>query len=110
LNGETAAEVTAGLKGAEPDVLLFNCAPVPDITLALSELSKHYHQPTGGYAHVGRFDPPDWMFTDEYPPDQYLAAGREWAGLGSQVIGGCCGTTPMHIEALKQGLPKTLAA
>ncbi len=108
LNGETATDVAAGLKGIEPDVLLFNCAPVPDITLALGELTRHYHQPTGGYAHVGRFDPPDWMFTDEYPPDQYLAAGREWARLGSQVIGGCCGTTPMHIEALKQGLPKNL--
>jgi len=26
------------------------------------------------------------------------------------VVGGCCGTTPMHIEALKNGLPKTLPA
>ena len=110
LNGETMPEVAKGLAGAEPDVLLFNCAPVPDITLALGELSRHYHDPTGGYAHVGRFDPPDWMFTDEYPPDQYVVAGRGWTGLGAQVIGGCCGTTPMHIEALKRGLPKTLAA
>jgi S-methylmethionine-dependent homocysteine/selenocysteine methylase len=110
LNGETTTEVATGLSGAEPDVLLFNCAPVPDITLALTELTKHYRRPTGGYAHVGRFDPPDWMFTDEYPPDQYLAAGRSWTALGAQVIGGCCGTTPMHIEALKQGLPTTLPA
>ncbi len=110
LNGETAAEVCKGLAGIEPDVLLFNCAPVPDITRALSELSKQYRMPMGGYAHVGRFDPPDWMFTDEYPPDQYLAAAREWAALGAQVLGGCCGTTPMHIEALKKGLPENLPA
>ncbi len=108
LNGETAAEVCKGLAGIEPDVLLFNCAPVPDITRALGELSKHYRMPMGGYAHVGRFDPPDWMFTDEYPPDQYLTAARQWANLGAQVLGGCCGTTPLHIEALKNGLPKTL--
>ena len=108
LNGETMDQVMSGLKGAEPDVLLFNCAPVPDITRALSELSKEYRRPMGGYAHVGRFDPPDWMFTDEYPPDQYAAAAREWAGMGAQVLGGCCGTTPMHIEALKKTLPKTL--
>jgi S-methylmethionine-dependent homocysteine/selenocysteine methylase len=110
LNGETMDQVMAGLAGAEPDVLLFNCAPVPDITRALGELAKDYRKPMGGYAHVGRFDPPDWMFTDEYPPDQYLAAAREWASLGAQVLGGCCGTTPMHIEALKKGLPKTLSA
>jgi S-methylmethionine-dependent homocysteine/selenocysteine methylase len=110
LNGETLPEVVRTLAGIEPDVLLFNCAPVPDITRALGELSKVYKKPTGGYAHVGRFDPPDWMFTDEYPPRQYLAAAREWASMGAQVLGGCCGTTPMHIEALKKGLPRTLAA
>lgn len=110
LNGETMDQVMAGLAGAEPDVLLFNCAPVPDITRALGELAKDYHKPMGGYAHVGRFDPPDWMFTDEYPPEKYLAAAREWASLGAQVLGGCCGTTPMHIEALKHGLPKALPA
>ncbi len=109
LNGETADQVRKGLAGVEPDVLLFNCAPVPDITLALRELSKQYRKPMGGYAHVGRFDPPDWMFTDEYPPDQYLGAARKWAGLGAQVLGGCRGTTPMHIEALKNGLPKAMA-
>ncbi len=108
LNGETIPEVVKALSGSEPDVLLFNCAPVLDITLALGGLSKVYKKPTGGYAHVGRFDPPDWMFTDEYPPDQYLAAARQWAGMGAQVLGGCCGTTPMHIEELKRGLPKTL--
>ncbi len=108
LNGETTAQVCKELAGLEPDVLLFNCAPVPDITLAIRELSKDYRKPMGGYAHVGRFDPPDWMFTDEYPPEKYLSAAQQWAALGAQVLGGCCGTTPMHIEALKKGLPKTL--
>ncbi len=110
LNGETMKELRAGLAGAEPDVLLFNCAPVPDITQALGELGEEYRGTRGGYAHVGRFDPPDWRFTDEYPPDEYLAAALEWVELGAQVLGGCCGTTPMHIEALKKGLPKTLPA
>ena len=108
LNGETAGQLKQGLAGIEPDVLLFNCAPVPDITRALREVSKAYHKPLGGYAHLGRFDPPDWMFTDEYPPEQYLSAAREWSSIGAQVLGGCCGTTPAHIEALKRGLPHTL--
>jgi S-methylmethionine-dependent homocysteine/selenocysteine methylase len=109
LNGEDVGTAAHALGGIEPDVFLFNCAPVPDITRALGELAKVYKKPSGGYAHVGRFDPPDWMFTDECPPDQYLAAARQWAGFGAQVLGGCCGTTPMHIEALKKGLPRALA-
>jgi S-methylmethionine-dependent homocysteine/selenocysteine methylase len=48
------------------------------------------------------------MFTDEFPPDQYLATGRQWTSLGAQVLGGCCDTTPAHIDALKRGLPHTL--
>ena len=110
LDGETMEQMREGLAGAEPDVLLFNCAPVPDITRALTELAREYIKPMGGYAHVGRFDPPDWMFTDEYPPDQYLRAAHGWAELGAQVLGGCCGTTPMHIAALKKGLPSKLPA
>ncbi len=108
LSGETLHEVCKGLASVEPDVLLFNCAPVPDIGRALGELTRLYRRPTGAYAHVGRFDPPDWMFTDEYPPEKYLAACREWVAMGAQVLGGCCGTTPMHIAALKQGLPTRL--
>lgn len=112
LNGETVDQVRAGLAGAEPDALLFNCAPVPDITRALAAMTEAYgagyHPALGGYAHVGRFDPPDWMFTDEYPPDQYLEATRGWTAMGAQVIGGCCGTTPMHIAALKRGLAKSI--
>ena len=110
LNGETMTQVRKGLRGVEPDVLLFNCAPVPDVTRALGELAKVYDRPVGAYAHVGRFDPPDWMFTDEYPPEKYLAAASRWLARGAQVVGGCCGTTPMHIEALKQGLPKTVSS
>ena len=110
LDGETMDELRQGLAGTEPDALLFNCAPVPDVTLALRELAKLYDKPIGGYAHVGRFDPPDWMFTDEYPPDQYLDAARGWVAMGARVIGGCCGTTPMHIEALKKGLTASASA
>lgn len=109
LSGETMLEVVAGLEALEPDVVLFNCAPVPDVTRALKEISKHYSRPLGAYAHVGRFDPPDWMFTDEYPPEKYLEAAREWRALGAQVLGGCCGTTPEHIRALKEGFKGTVA-
>ena len=34
--------------------------------------------PKGLYPHVGRFDPPEWLFTDEYPPRRYAEEAREW--------------------------------
>ena len=104
LGREGMAEVAAIPRDLAPDVLLFNCAPPPDIQAALREVAAHWRGILGAYAHVGRYDPPDWMFTDEYPPDRYLACAREWRALGARVIGGCCGTTPDHIRALCHGL------
>jgi homocysteine S-methyltransferase len=98
------------LKPLKPDAILMNCAPPPDITRALEELRRHYSGPTGGYPHVGRYDPPDWRFTDEYPPPEYLAVARSWVEGGSTIVGGCCGTTPMHIQALHDGLRRTQPA
>ncbi|MBI3077692.1 MAG: homocysteine S-methyltransferase family protein, partial [Deltaproteobacteria bacterium] len=86
----------------EPDVLLFNCAPPQDVARGLAELGRCWTGPMGAYPHVGRFDPPDWQFTDEYPPERYLACAREWVALGARVVGGCCGTTPEHIRALSR--------
>ena len=107
LSGESIATMVEKLEPLKPDAILMNCAPPPDITRALEELQRHYQGRTGGYAHVGRFDPPDWKFTNEYPPDEYLEVARKWVEGGSTIVGGCCGTTPMHIQALRDGLRRT---
>ena len=41
-----------------------------------------------------------------YPegPDHMAAKARELAELGVAIIGGCCGTTPEHIMALRRML------
>lgn len=103
-SGETLAQAVAALEPLEPDVILLNCAPPDDITAGLRELTAHRSRPTGAFAHIGRFDPPEWLFTDEYPPANYLECARRWLDMGGRVIGGCCGTTPEHIKELKKGL------
>ena len=102
--GETLREAAEVLGPIGPDVILLNCAPPDDITTGLKELTAHYTQPTGAFAHIGRFNPPEWMFTDEYPPAKYLDCGRQWRDMGAIVIGGCCGTTPEHIKVLADKL------
>ncbi len=104
-SGETLAQAVEILEPLGPDVILLNCAPPDDISIGLRELTAHCSRPTGAFAHIGRFDPPEWLFTDEYPPAKYLECARRWLDMGARVIGGGCGTTPDHIQALKQGLP-----
>ena len=102
--GETMAAAEAALAESAPDVVLLNCAPPDDVAAGLRELVASRRGPSGLYPHVGRFDPPEWFFTDEYPPARYLAEARGWVEQGARVVGGCCGTTPDHIAALARGL------
>jgi homocysteine S-methyltransferase len=112
LSQELLAEAVRAVEPLGPDVVAVNCAPLEDITRALAELRDHRSGPVGAYAHIGRYDPPSWKFgfyprfsgTDQVPPGRYLEAARQWKALGAQVIGGCCGTTPEHIRALREGL------
>ncbi len=103
-SGETLAEATAALAPLRPDALLVNCAPPPDVAVGLAELAACASMPIGVYPHIGRFDPPEWLFTDEYPPPRYVELARAWRDHGAQIIGGCCGTTPEHIAAVARGL------
>lgn len=112
LGGETVAEAVAAVAPLRPGAILFNCAPPADITQALGELSLHWRGPSGGYAHIGRYDPPSWKLTffphftgtEAWPPARYVAAALDWVALGAQVVGGCCGTGPDHICALREAL------
>jgi S-methylmethionine-dependent homocysteine/selenocysteine methylase len=102
--GETLADAERELAPLEPDVVLVNCIPPDDATAGLRELRAARSAPCGLYPHIGRFDPPEWHFTDEYPPWKLLEEARRWRKMGAAVIGGCCGTTPDHIEMIAQAL------
>ncbi len=104
LSGETMEDVAQGLAGLPCEAALVNCCPVDHTTAGLERLAEYWPGATGAFAHVGRFYPPVWMFTDECPADAYLEKARLWKGLGASVIGGCCGTTPEYIRLLSEGL------
>jgi SAM-dependent methyltransferase len=40
-------------------------------------------------------------------PSEYADLARAWRDEGAQIIGGCCGTTPEHIEVLPHALAGT---
>jgi S-methylmethionine-dependent homocysteine/selenocysteine methylase len=98
-SGESLAEACKAVAPFEPDAVLLNCAPPEDIFAGLRLLSSHAVN-IGVYPHIGRFDPPEWLFTDEYPPARYADLGVGWVQAGARIVGGCCGTTPEHIAAL----------
>ena len=115
LSGQSAARVAAVLKDLGVDVMGANCSVGPAATLdALQEMivavKPHSEQkitdpflfsaqPNAGLpTRIGnRFF---YMATPDYFADYAL----RFAGTGIQLIGGCCGTTPRHIAAMRKAL------
>jgi S-methylmethionine-dependent homocysteine/selenocysteine methylase len=105
---QTVREIERG--GAE--AVLVNCAPPEDLTRALTRFRSFCGVPFGGFAHIGRFSPPSWKFeffpqfieTESWPPERYLAEARRWRASGALILGGCCGTTATHIALLRAGI------
>jgi S-methylmethionine-dependent homocysteine/selenocysteine methylase len=55
----------------------------------------------GAYAHFpGHEGPTPWV--NALDPQQYLEYAKAWSEQGARIIGGCCGTGPDHIRALKE--------
>jgi S-methylmethionine-dependent homocysteine/selenocysteine methylase len=45
-----------------------------------------------------------WEFTRDISEDEYAVHARDWQHMGASIIGGCCGTTPEYIRAVKRAL------
>ena len=63
--------------------------------------------PIGAYAHSiePSKDPDDeWETVVESSPDEYCNYAHGWILAGANIIGGCCGVTPDHIQELSKNL------
>ncbi len=73
--------------------------PAPLIAAAEAQLKQRFHGPRMAYPDSGYFEMPDWRFVDVISLPQFEAYCLEWLRAGVQLLGGCCGLTPAHIEA-----------
>jgi S-methylmethionine-dependent homocysteine/selenocysteine methylase len=103
LSGESIVDAVAALRALNPAVIMINCAPLAFIDRAFEELRAAHSGPIGLYANVGHADDEaGWTLTDDVLPEAYASHAQPWVRRGAAVIGGCCGTTPAHIVALKE--------
>lgn len=79
--------------------------PITLLRQALTMLQEVWAGPTFAYPETGKFDEPNWDFAKSVNPDEFAnqmcALSRSYS---LAAIGGCCGTTPAHIEALVAAL------
>ena len=89
--------------------LLINCLPVDHVPGMVSWLRDFTELPLGVYPNLGHLVRDLWRFDERIDPPAYAALALEWREEGAQIIGGCCGVTPEHIEAAAAALEGTVA-
>ena len=82
-----------------PDAVAVMHSPVPAVVPALGALRRRYRGPLGAYPEIG-----DGTSVGSATPAELSAAAEGWLDAGAQIVGGCCGTTPEHIRALRRAV------
>ena len=81
--------------------LLINCVPPDHVDGMVPFLRDFTDLPLGVYPNLGYLTDEGWQFDDTVDGDRYADLVRGWRREGAQIIGGCCGVRPRHIEAAR---------
>ena len=96
-------ETTLAQLDVWPEAVLINCIPAERAAAEVKALRAVVPAeiPIGVYANTGHVDPvKGWSTEDRIGPERYAELATRWVEAGASIIGGCCGTTPAHIQAL----------
>ena len=115
LSGQSAARVAAVLTDMGVDVMGANCSVGPAATLdALEEMIsevRRYQEGIQAKPHLFSAQPNAGLptrvgnrFFYVATPDYFADYALRFARAGVSFIGGCCGTTPHHIAAMRKAL------
>lgn len=93
-----------------PDVVNIMHSEIAAIPEAIKLVRQRWSGPLGVYPESGHFTSPHWNFIDVISPGDLVQEALGWVASGVRLLGGCCGTSPAHIAALRAAMPKLLAA
>jgi S-methylmethionine-dependent homocysteine/selenocysteine methylase len=105
-DGTPLASFVPALLAGGANAVLVNCTPVAATDRVLPELAALAGStPFGAYANIGYPHPTDGFTAGADPgPDEFAAHAALWVAAGASIIGGCCGTRPEHIAAIRARL------
>lgn len=93
------------LQSLGADAVGMNCSTGPyDMLGPVKEMAEYATVPILAKPNAGMPQLENGVTIYCMEPEEFAAAGRELVSAGVSVIGGCCGTTPAHIRALKDAV------
>ncbi|MEK4626982.1 MAG: bifunctional homocysteine S-methyltransferase/methylenetetrahydrofolate reductase [Solibacillus sp.] len=105
LNGQSLNEALHDLERLGADIVGSNCRLGPFHTIqAFEGVNLPQNAYLSAYPNASLLDVEDGRVVYESEADYFARAAVELVEQGVRLIGGCCGTTPKHIAALKARL------
>ena len=98
--GETLQDAMDAIKDKDIASVFIMHTSVDDTAPGLEIVKKSWSGTFGAYAHFPRRRGP--TKGKAVDPQQYLEYAKCWSEQGALIIGGCCGTRPAHIRALRE--------
>src|SRR5438309_2471526 len=107
LAGASPAEVVALLDALRVDTLGVNCGVGPQTALdAIQQMRPLTRTPLSAMPNAGHPTTQGGRQIYVSTPEYFADYARRFAEAGVAIIGGCCGTTPAHIAAMRAALPR----
>ncbi len=105
LFGTDPATAVSVLQSLGADVVGINCSAGPDkMTEQVRQMYEVANVPILVKPNAGLPKLVDGKTVFDMEPKEFALAGKKLAECGAAIFGGCCGTTPAHIQALKEEL------
>jgi len=99
---QPAADVLDAVLSFRPTGISVMHTPVDAMGAGLALVRERWNGPIGAYAEIPYDEDPDNTRSERFGPAAYAEAASSWLGKGLGLLGGCCGTTPAHLRALRQ--------
>lgn len=101
LTGSSPKGMVALLEGLRVDALGINCGLGPkQMKSIVKEITEVSSLPVIVTPNAGMPRTENGKTVFDVGPEEFSEDMKEIAGYGVHILGGCCGTTPMHIKAL----------
>jgi methionine synthase I (cobalamin-dependent)/5,10-methylenetetrahydrofolate reductase len=105
LDGSSAAQAAAWLTEWGADAVGVNCSTGPATVLtAIEEMRAATNLPLGAMPNAGMPRAVEGRNIYLCSPEYMASFARKAIAAGAQMVGGCCGTTPNHIRAMRQAV------
>lgn len=111
LTGESPADVARLLASFQVDVIGVNCGVGPQSTLdAVQQMALPLFAHLSAMPNAGAPSRLEGRYMYFSTPEYFAEYARRFVNAGVRLIGGCCGTTPAHVAAMKQALAEKAEA